>query len=346
MKADPTADVTKILAAHADFWKGAGRLVRMKPYVPAEDLRLPIAGRGPAAGDMYLQPEMLDPNDFLEPAAAGGPDAVATDGGVLRIKSAPKLPWTEAIMGCPIKLLPRSGAAWAEKCMADPFDTAAHALRPADNPWLQKLVEITRALDARADGAYFVTHVTMRGPVDMADAMLGTEQLLLSMADRPDDVRRLLAICTEAFIEIARAQWAAISPARGGHVSRYGIWAPGRVTRSQADLAAMLSPDLYRRMVMPFDLQALRAFDYSILHTHSAFPHLAEAYLDQDVPTALQIGVDEPPFGPPVAEMLPFLKRVLKAKPLIFHGVVSSQEAQLVQNELPATGLFLDLLIQ
>lgn len=346
MDANPTPDPKDILTAHAKFWEGAGRLVRTAPYMPREDLHLPIAGRGPAEGDMYLEPDMLEPEDFLEPAATPGRGALPTDGDVLRIKSAPKLPWTEAVMGCPVKLLPRSGAAWAERCLTGPAEIADRTDALADNPWLRKLVEITRVLAEHADGAYFVTHVTMRGPLDMADAMLGTEKLLLAMADRPEDVRRLLEVCTEAFIEIARAQWAAISPARGGHVSRYGIWAPGRVTRSQADLAAMLSPDLYRRMVMPFDLQALRAFDYSILHTHSAFPHLAEAYLDQDVPTALQIGVDEPPFGPPVAEMLPFLKRVLKAKPLIFHGVVSSQEAQLVQNELPATGLFLDLLIQ
>ena len=334
--------MTELLAAHADFWEGRGLFVHRVPYVPAGELHLPVAGQGPASGGTTLQPDMLDPLDFLQPGSGGGP----VEGDVLCIRCAIKLPWMEAIMGCPLTPHPNSGAVWAGRCPGDPFGVADAQSVLAGNPWLEKLVAFTGALAAHSDGSYFATQATLRGPSDMADAMLGTEALILAMHDCPADVHRLLDVCADVFIETARAQWAAIPPLEGGYVSRYGLWAPGRVARCQADLAAMLSPDLYRDLVMPHDLKVMRAFGYTILHTHSAYPHLAEAYLDEDVPSALQVGIDEPPFGPPVADLVPFLKRVLEHKPLIFHGPVSAQEADLLARELPAKGLFLDLAIQ
>ena len=335
-----------ILSAHTDFWNGKGLLVHSRPYVAVHGIDVPIAGCDVATESMYLTPDMLAVEDFMaSPAGNGVPDPSPVAGDVFRVKGAFKLPWMEAIMGCPIRLLPESGAAWAEKCLTDASQIGEVRPRLEDNPWLQKLVEFTRTLADGSDGSYFATHTTMRGPVDMADAMLGTEQLLLCMMDEPDRIRRLLEICTEVFIETARAQWAVIPPTDGGYVCRYGVWAPGHVTRSQADAAAMMSPQTYRHVVKPHDVRVLRAFDYTIMHTHSGYPHLAEAFGDQDVPSAIQVGRDEPPFGPPVSELIPGLKRILERKPLIFHGLVTEEEADILANELPPTGLFLDLTV-
>ena len=337
-----------ILARHRDFWRGKGLLVHTRPHVPVESARVPLAGAGVAESDVYLEPEMLLAEDFVpkpaDPPTSGSNAPDPCEGDVLKIRGPFKIPWTEAIMGCPVKLVPASGASWSERFLDDLADVDRLRMTP-DNAWLAKLVDFTRALVEGAEGRYFVTHATMRGPIDMADAMLGTEQLCLRLVDEPERVRRLLEICTEAFILAARAQWAVIPPSGGGYVCRYGIWAPGEVTRTQADAASMLSPTLYRREILPFDLATLRAFPYGIMHVHSAYPHIAEPFLDTDVPSALQVGYDQPPFGPGVRELLPWLRRVLKHKPLIFHGVVSREEADVLCQELPPDGLLLDLFL-
>lgn len=335
-------DTNDVLRSHRDFWEGKGRLIRTRPYMPVTGARVPLAKGGIVEKDIYLEPDMLDPWDFLPDRTA---DACLIDGDVFSIRGPYKIPWTEAIMGCPIKLVPESGASWAESCLADLSDIERLRLKP-DNPWLQKLVEFTRVLTQRHQDDYCVTHTTMRGPIDMADALLGTERLCMAMLDQPRRVRALLEICTEAFIEIARAQWKVIPSAHGGYVCRYGIWAPGHVTRTQADAASMLSPELYRREVLPFDLEVLRAFPYSIMHVHSAYPHIAQPFLDEeDVPSALQVGYDQPPFGPGVEQLLPALREMLRRKPLVFHGVVTRQEFDLLLGELPAEGLLLDLFL-
>ena len=234
-----TGWIEGILARHRDFWSGKGLLVRTRPYVPVVNVCVPLAGEGTAVGDVYLEPHMLNPEDFLPQRFATREnrdegESLPMDGDVFKIQGPFKIPWTEAIMGCPVKLLPESGASWAEKFLEDLSDLESFRLQP-NNSWLGKLVDFTRCLADHAAGRYFVTHATMRGPVDMADAMLGTERLCFMLMDEPKRVRKLLEICTEAFIETARAPWAVIPATRGGHVCRYGIWAPGQVTRTQAD---------------------------------------------------------------------------------------------------------------
>ncbi|MBN2295159.1 MAG: hypothetical protein JXM70_22205 [Pirellulales bacterium] len=335
-------NINDVLRSHCDFWEGKGRLIRTRPYMPVTEARVPLARCGISEKDIYLEPDMLDPRDFLPDRTS---NTCLTDGDVFSIRGPYKIPWTEAIMGCPIKLVPQSGASWAESCLTDLSDIE-HLRLKHDNPWLQKLVDFTQVISQRHTEDYCATHTTMRGPIDMADALLGTERLCIAMLDQPRRVQALLEICTEAFIEIARSQWKEIPPIHGGYVCRYGIWAPGHVTRTQADAASMLSPELYRRNVLPFDLEVLRAFPYSIMHVHSAYPYIAEPFLnEQDVPSAIQVGYDQPPFGPGIEQLLPTLRQMLQRKPLVFHGVVTRQEFDLVHRELPDKGILLDLFL-
>jgi hypothetical protein len=228
---DRDSESSSFLQRHRVFWQGRGLLLRAKPYVPVREARVPLAHRGIAEGDIYLQPDMLDPLDFVpQPSGRQGQcDRAAIslpmEGDVLKIQGPFKIPWTEAIMGCPVKLVPSSGATWSESFLTG-FERIERLRYRSDNLWLQKLADFARMLAEHSDGRYVATHATMRGPIDMADAMLGTSRLSLALMDEPDNVRALLEICTEAFIETARAQWAAIPPTCGGHASRYGVWAP------------------------------------------------------------------------------------------------------------------------
>jgi len=337
------------LKKHRDFWNGKGLLVNTRPKVAKKALRMPLKGLGVfEENSIYLKPEMLEPAAFIEPdnlemtSASNHPQF---EGDAIKVKPPIKFPWMEAIMSCPIKLIPASGAAWAEKYL-DSIDNIEKLKLQPDNHWLAKLVEFAGMLSRNNNGSYLVCHATMRGPIDIADAMLGTDRLFLELIDHPQKIQSLLDICTEAWIQTAQAQLDAIGPYLGGYISRYGVWAPGRVIRMQTDASAMISPDVYKKLILPFDMRVVESFDFSIMHTHSNYLQHIDNYLIRREPSAIQIGIDEPPFGPPVADLLDVIKKVLKSKPVIVHGGASSEEVEMLANELPHNGLELDLFIK
>lgn len=340
----------QIMEKHRAFWRGQCGLVRRRPYVPAGPLKIVLLNTrsGQADEECPVAPDMLDSSGLpdLEPGLQGTNGVMPVEGDSFVVKAPLKFPWTEAILGCPIKLLRSSGCFWVEHCALGVDDLSRRQWR-ADNPWLLKLVEMMATLVKNSPGKYCPTHATLRGPIDMADALLGTENLLVMLVQDQRKASAMLELCADIFVKTVKAQWAVAPPIHGGYVNRYGVWAPGLVVRSQTDASAMISPDLFRSIVLPHDLRVLSSFPFSLIHTHSAYLHILDGFLERDnVPAAVQVGIDEPPFGPEIAGLISVFKRVLERKPLIIHGVVTEQEADLLGRVLPKRGLFLDLMIK
>ena len=65
----------------------------------------------------------------------------------------------------------------------------------------------------------------------------------------------------------------------GGYLHRYGLWAPGTVIGLAVDASNILSPEQYRETFLPFDREIANAFDYALIHTHSASAQHHDAWL-------------------------------------------------------------------
>ena len=178
----------------------------------------------------------------------------------------------------------------------------------------------------------------MRGPSDLAEAILGSELMCLSLYDHPRELEAFLETVTEAFITILRAQRERIPRVQGGMVSTFGIWAPGTVVRTQCDASAFLSPAQYRRRFLPYDLRICEAVDVSTIHLHSGSLHTVPVLLESERPHAIQVMVDPEPGGPPLREIVPILRDILAAKPLIVEAFLSDDEVRLLEDELPVDG--------
>lgn len=63
---------------------------------------------------------------------------------------------------------------------------------------------------------------------------------------------------------------AELVPFTGGQFNSYGLWAPGTTATFNVDAANILSPQLYREFFLPCDRHIAEAFDYPVIHTHSA----------------------------------------------------------------------------
>lgn len=334
-----TEPIDRILARHRAFWgmaPTAQPLVSVGPYAPLRSREpFDLADGTKVREGQRLRPDLIDPATI----ANGWSPYPAVSGSLLRSSTAYDLCWTEAICGCDI--LWRSGHVWAEPFLDAPARVDA-GREAADSAWFDKLLEMARILVHRAEGRHPVAQPLLRGPVDMAAAALGDEQLCWALADDRAGLARLLEHYTGLFIQVADA-WRRRTPAfHGGH-ALYGIWAPGTVLRSQCDNAGLLSPSIYRQLLLPCDERICASVDFALIHTHSCFlPMVAEVLLDMRGLAAIQVSLDFPG-GPTVEALLPTLRLINERRPLIITGPMTRAELDRLSTELSPRGLSLQV---
>lgn len=350
------ADV--FLDRHIDFWKRASAktpLLSFQPNgselpagVPLGSTSIPLADgsrlmdldRPLTAGE--LEPRLLVADAPIPQGTGrlweGGP---RLSGDLLVTRAAlGKFPWVEAVLGCPVVPKLSIGSIWSQPYLNGP-EELSRIPRPEDSPWLDVIVEYTRALIADSDGEAQVVQCLQRGPIDLACALLGSTPLCYAIYDQSRELRALTEYCTEVFLTVARAQQKLAPRLEGGLCTPFGVWAPGTVVRTQCDTAAMVSPATYESFFLPFDIAICECFDYSIMHLHSGYLDHTDVLLPGRHPMAIQISLDTGSTPTTVNDLLPLFRRVLEAKPLLISGSMTTEEFTRLRDELPSEGLYI-----
>jgi hypothetical protein len=253
----------------------------------------------------------------------------------------PGIPWMEAILGCPIWVSKESGSLWAAPCLRD-WEEIERAFPLSSNPWFLILQELTDALVRQADGRYPVTQTLMRGTADVIAALRGHEQICLDFYDNPAQVRELARRCTDAWIEVAQAQFRLLRPFDGGYTApRLEVWSPGQLVRFEEDASILFSRRVYRDFIRECDRRIASSFDYAMIHTHSAdckiIPDLTEI---EELPS-IQVLVD--PSGPTVDELIPVFQQIQAAgKALLITHELTDDEMEPILEALSPRGLALE----
>lgn len=331
-----------LLERHAAWWAREASLITHAPGAPLEHLWLPLADGTEAVEDLDVRPERLDVERLVGERLTPGPlemqgDLYRTEAPYMRV------PWVEAILGTPIRATIQGGSmrtmAFVEDWAAWERPSSGRDGAPShrDEAWFDLLKRMTEMLVARSGGRYAVAQTLMRGPSDLAEAVLGPELMSLSIYDHPGSLWRFLDEVTETFVQILRAQLERIPPVEGGYVTPFGIWAPGTVVRTQCDASVFLSSAHYAEWFLPYDVRISEAVDYSIIHLHSCSLHTVDALLSVERPHAIQVTLEDP--GPSLEEMAPIFVKILKAKPLLLEGPLSEEEVGWLCDRLPAGGL-------
>jgi hypothetical protein len=326
-----------LLERHADWWRRKGSLITHIEGEPLGDLWLPLADGTLAAADLDVTPQMLDIDQLA--GATFGPGTLELDGDLFRT-AAPymRVPWVEAILGTPIRATIQGGSMRTLAFAEDWADWESRSAR-RDEDWFDLLKRLTDLMVLRSGGRYAVVHTLMRGPSDLAEAVLGPELMSFSMYDHPQQLRRFLEEVTETFIDVLKGQERRIPAINGGYVNPFGIWAPGPVVRTQCDATAFLSAQHYAQWYLPFDVEICEAVDYSIIHLHSCSLHTVDVLLEVERPHAIQITLESEPSGPPLEDIIPIFRKILTSKPVILDGPLTLAEVMWLQAELPGDGL-------
>jgi hypothetical protein len=286
---------------------------------------------GPLTYPAVPEPQSFIPIDY-EKNLAGGP----FDGDLFWVAKPPRaIPWMEAILGCEVNVSSGSKAITARPPAQLP-DLAAIDLDT--NPWLNLMNGFTTALAAYFGQRCPVGQTLMRGPSDMMAALLG-QDFYTGLIDHAEKMKMLAQQCTEIWIRVLQSQYQNIPRYQGGYVSgTSGLWAPGKLAFYQEDAGGTISTAMYRRFFFECDAAIAAAFDYSLLHLHSASLHILGAVLEIPKLNAVNVVVD--PSGPTVDALIADLRRIQKAgKALHLHGDLSEQEIEHVKENLSPDGL-------
>ncbi len=326
-----------LLQRHADWWQRKGALITYIEGTPLGDLWLPLADGTDAVEDMVLLPDMLDVNRLVGDARLPGP--LETFGDYF-CTAAPytRVPWMEAILGTPIRATIQGGSMRTEAFVNSWSDWQGGTAR-LNRDWLDLLLRLTALLVTRSEGRYAVVQTLMRGPSDLAEAVLGPELMSLSIYDAPGKLRYFLDFVTETFIDVLYAQLDRIPPIEGGYVNPFGIWSPGTVVRTQCDASAFLSPKHYEEWFLPYDVRISEAVDYSVIHLHSCSLHTVDALLEVECPRAIQVTLETSPGAPTLEDLVPIFCKILAVKPLIVEGPLSEEDVQFLLDRVPPDGL-------
>ena len=347
-----------LLKRHADWWQRKGILVTRVQGSPLEPLWLPLADGTLAQEDVDLTPEMLDLDRLTDGMLAGvvmptgvvasnvGRSGAPQATGSLELNGdlfevvAPytRVPWVEAILGNPVRATIQGGSMRTSSFVHQWSDWEQRTVRRHEG-WVNLLPRSTGLLAARSGGRRAVVQTLMRGPSDLAEAVLGPELMCLSLFEHQKELRSFLEETTDTFIVILFEQLRRIPQVAGGYVHPFGIWAPGTTVRTQCDASVLLSPRHYGRWFLPYDTRISEAVNTSIIHLHSCSLHVVDELLKIERPQAIQVIIETGPNVPSIPDLVPIFRRILGVKPLVADGPMTEDELHLLQDKLPHNGL-------
>lgn len=183
-----------------------------------------------------------------------------------------------AFLGSPVQATPET--VW--------FDPLAQANNPdfelsqlelafdPENPWWQRVQELTWAAVARWGDQVCVGFTDIGGNLDILASLIGSQRLIFELMDHPDQVERLTRRITELWLVYYERQYELVRQTGRGTSPWAAIWSPGRCYMFQSDFAYMISPKMFERFVLPDLTQLCAAVDHGFYHLDGKgqIPHL------------------------------------------------------------------------
>jgi len=126
---------------------------------------------------------------------------------------------------------------------------------------------MTRRACEGADGTYLVSVPDLVENLDTLAALVGTEQVLYGLMDKPGEITRIQEALLPLWEEAFQAHYDIVKDREGWNsFAAFGIFGPGRTAKLQCDLSAMISESMFDQFVVPYLEQQCRWLDYSIYH--------------------------------------------------------------------------------
>jgi hypothetical protein len=135
-----------------------------------------------------------------------------------------------------------------------------------DNPYFQKLEELTRHALERCAGQFMVGYTDLHPGLDCAAAWRDPQQLCIDMIDSPQQVTRLAELAIADFEAIYDHFDSLLKRAGQLSVSWMGIPSHGRMHIPSCDFANLISPAMFRQFGLPILQREVRTMTHNVFH--------------------------------------------------------------------------------
>jgi hypothetical protein len=284
-----------------------------------------------------ILPEDINPKDFVDDQLKYLESSEQIEDDVCRTAMPlASIPWMEAILGCPVL------ATGVNMKSGEILDRAG-SLKPIpfnpDNPWIIKYLQFIKVYTQAFGKRYPIAQSVLRGPSDLACALMGAENATMALATEPQEMHRLLDYVTDQLVEFLQLQLKHLPKYQGGYViGQYEIWAPEPAIRIQEDFSVMYSPQLYSDFLKPLDERLAAVTPYNLIHLHASSLFLIDQFLT--IPNIRAFQVTKDPGGTRLPDMMSAMLKIQEAgKPLIVKGRFDDADLNLMKSDLSGRGL-------
>ena len=134
------------------------------------------------------------------------------------------------------------------------------------NETFQRLLEYTKFISKDAKGKYLVADIDKHSNIDTLLALRGAEKLCMDLYDRPETIEKAMNCLRNDFPLICDEIYKAGVHNEGLGTTHYGIYSEKKFGVVQADFICMMSPEMFRRFVLPAIEEEIEYYDYSYFH--------------------------------------------------------------------------------
>jgi hypothetical protein len=169
------------------------------------------------------------------------------------------------VLGARMKFIDKE-TMWAYPCYESIEQVAEVALDP-QNVWYQKAIEITRRSVALAREHHFVAPYALGGITDILAGLYGTENFLVDLIAKPQDVARTMEHVKRIWIALFNEAETLIAQSENpGGIGWAGVWSPGTTFPLQEDFSYMISDKMFREFCLPHLLDQMDAMECPFYH--------------------------------------------------------------------------------
>ena len=169
-----------------------------------------------------------------------------------------------SLLGVDLEFREGQTGGWPVHCIDDP-DQADIRFRP-DCRWWERTAEFAEELEKHVCGNVMIAAPSLVANLDALVAMMGAQNVLMALIDKPDSVKRMLQDVTKAHGEILDAFADLFEFGIRGSINRHGFYSSGCMNVAQCDISAMIGPDMFREFALPCVKQELARYDGGEYH--------------------------------------------------------------------------------
>jgi len=231
---------------------------------------------------------------------------------------------------------------WIESDKPVDWEDIIRAELNPENAWWKKTQELTRLAAEHGQGKYFTSITDLNSMLNNLAVLRTTQQLLTDVIFHSGEIRsaaeNLLSIWLECYDEL----FDITNSTMEGSITWLGLWAPGKGSDVQCDFSAMISPDMFRKFVVPSLETLTQRLDYTVYHWDS--PGQIE-HLDHLLDLPELDGIQwTPGFGEPDVgseKWFPLYKRIQEKGKLLVLKWVDPKNLDNVMNALSPEGVLI-----